>query len=293
MFENVYAIANNYSQNTGFALNTPVSYAFGDSQIDASESLKKYAVSGMVQSTYLSGLSPNEPGKFNMYFEEFGTILREAAYLKIRYDRYPALYATIAKTFSNSRGYTISGFSAGAYGAEFLIFNATNSILSIDSSSSEYLRISGITFTQESEKQLTVDEYFSKKSDFSNPIIVDGNLVSYPQKAKEIYQDIKNSRTTYGRKEFAINPVYVQTQDDANSLMSWMVEKVMKPKKSLGVKLFGALNLQLGDIVKVDYQDADEIDLAVSSDSRFVVYNIEYSNSGNGPELTAFLSEVV
>jgi hypothetical protein len=293
MFENVYAIANNYSQNTGFALNTPVSYSFGDSQIDASESLKKYAISGMVQSTYLSGLSPNEPGKFNMYFEEFGTILREAAYLKIRYDRYPALYATIAKTFSNSRGYTISGFSAGAYGAEFLIFNATNSILSIDSSSSEYLRILGITFTQESEKQLTVDEYFSKKSDFSNPAIVDGNLVSYPQKAKEIYQDIKNSRTTYGRKEFAINPVYVQTQDDANSLMSWMVEKVMKPKKSLGVKLFGALNLQLGDIVKVDYQDADKVDLAVSSDSRFVVYNIEYSNSGNGPELTAFLSEVV
>ena len=293
MFENVYAIANNYSQNTGFALNTPVSYSFGDSQIDASESLKKYAISGMVQSTYLSGLSPNEPGKFNMYFEEFGTILREAAYLKIRYDRYPALYATIAKTFSNSRGYTISGFSAGAYGAEFLIFNATNSILSIDSSSSEYLRILGITFTQESEKQLTVDEYFSKKSDFSNPVILDGNLVSYPQKAKEIYQDIKNSRTTYGRKEFAINPVYVQTQDDANSLMSWMVEKVMKPKKSLGVKLFGALNLQLGDIVKVDYQDADEIDLAVSSDSRFVVYNIEYSNAGNGPELTAFLSEVV
>jgi hypothetical protein len=293
LFENVYAIANNYSQNTGFALNTPVSYAFGDSQIDASESLKKYAISGMVQSTYLSGLSPNEPGKFNIYFEEFGTIIREAAYLKVRYDRYPALYATIAKTFNKARGYTISGFNAGAYGAEFLIFNATNSILSIDSSSAEYLTISGITFTQEAEKQLTVDDYFNKNSDFSNPVIVDGNLVSYPQKAKEIYQDIKNSRTTYGRKEFAINPVYVQTQDDANSLMSWMVEKVMKPKKSLGVKLFGALNLQLGDIVKVDYQDASKIDLAVSSESRFVVYNIEYSNSGNGPEITAFLSEVV
>jgi hypothetical protein len=72
-----------------------------------------------------------------------------------------------------------------------------------------------------------------------------------------------------------------------------MVEKVMKPKKSIGVKLFGALNLQLGDIVKVDYQDSDKVDLAVSSDSRFVVYNIEYSNSGNGPEILAFLSEVV
>lgn len=293
MFENIYAIANNYSQNTGFALNTPVSYSFGDTQIDASESLRKYAVSGMVQSTYLSGLSPNEPGKFNMYFDEFGTILREAAYLKVRYDRYPALYATIAKTFSGSKGYTISGFNAGSYGAEFLIFNATNSILSLDSSSSEYLRIIGITFTQESEKQLTVDDYFSKKSDFSNPVVVGGNLVSYPQKAKELYQDIKNSRTTYGRKEFAINPVYIQTQDDANNLMSWMVEKVMKPKRSIGVKLFGALNLQLGDIVRVDYKDSNETDLAVSSDSRFVVYHIEYSNSGNGPDIMAFLSEVV
>lgn len=292
MFEHVYALANNYSQNSSFALNAPVNSAFGDPEIDVNESFRKYALSGMVQSTYLSGISPNEPAKYNIYFDEFGTIMREAAYLKIRYDRYPALYAKIAKTFNGIKGYTISGFQAGAYGAEFLIFNATNSLLALDSSSGNYLRINGITFTQESEQELTVDQFFAKKSDFSNPQITDGNLVTYPQKEKERYQDIKNSRLTNGRKEFSLNPIYIQTQDDANNLMAWMVDKVMKPKKSIGVKLFGLSNLQLGDIVQINYKDRNGKNLAISADSRFVVYNIEYSNSGQGPEIVAYLSEV-
>lgn len=292
MFEHIYALSNNYSQNSSFALNTPVSSVFGDSEVDVNESFRKYALSGMVQSTYLSGISPNEPAKFNIYFDEFGTIMREAAYLNIRYDTYPALYAKIAKTFNGIKGYVVSGFQAGAYGAEFLIFNATNNLLFLDSSSGNFLRINGITFTQESSQELTVDEFFAKKSDFSNPQISNGVLVSYPKKEKEKYQDIKNSRITNGRKEFAINPIYIQTQDDANSLMSWMVDKVMKPKKSIGVKLFGLVNLQLGDIVQINYKDKNDKNLAVSSDSRFVVYNIEYSNSGKGPEITAYLSEV-
>lgn len=292
MFEHVYALANNYSENASFILDTPLSYAFGDSEIDVNESFRKYAVSGMVQSTYLSGISSNEPSKYSMYFDEFGTILREAAYLKVRYDTYPALYAKIAKTFNNIKGYVVSGFHAGAYGAEFLIFNATNSLLYLDGSSGNYLRINGITFTQESSQELTVDQFFAKNSDFSNPQIIEGNLVSYPKKEKEKYQDIKNSRLTYGRKEFSLNPIYIQTQDDANNLMSWISEKVMKPKKSVGLKLFGLPTLQLGDIVQIKYQDKDGKDLAISSNDRFVVYNIEYSNSGNGPELTAFVSEV-
>lgn len=68
MFENVYALTNNYSQNTVFALDTPVSAAFGDNEINANESFRKYAMSGIIQSTYLSGISPSQPPKFNIYF---------------------------------------------------------------------------------------------------------------------------------------------------------------------------------------------------------------------------------
>lgn len=294
MFENIYALANNYSQNTGFSIDTPINSAFQDNEIDVNEAFRKYAMSGMIQSTYLSGLSPLEPPRYNMYFEEFGTIMREASYLNFKYDKaYPALYAKISPTFNLLKGYTVSGFIAGAYGAEFLIFNSTDTAISLDETTGNYLRIQGVTFTQQSPQELTVDDYFSKRGDFSNPQTVGSNLVFSPVKEKREYQDIKNSRTTYGKKEFTLDTPYVQTQDDANDLMKWIISKIMKPRLAVGVKLFGASTLQLGDIVNIDFKTSEGVDQVLSPDSRFVVYNIEYSNSGTGPDITAYLSEVV
>jgi hypothetical protein len=229
-----------------------------------------------------------------MYFEEFGSIMREAAYMKIRYDKaYPALYAKISPTYSNVKGYTVSGFQAGAYGAEFIIFNSTDTALSLDESTGNYLRIQGVTFTQESNHELSVDEYFSKNSDFSNPNIgTSGGIVESPLKVKKDYEDIKNSRITYGKKEFSISAPYIQTQDDANDLMGWIISKTMKPRKSIGLKIFGLPTLQLGDIVKVNYSDSENVDV-ISKDSRFVVYNISTSRSFEGPQTEVFLSEVI
>ena len=293
MFENIYSITNNYSQNTSYALSTPVNAIFSSDEIDVDEAFRKYALSGVIQASYLSSISPSEPPKYNMYYEEFGTIMREAAYFNIRYDKaYPALYAKLSPTFNKLKGYTTSGFLASSYGAEFMIFNATDTALSLDETSGNYLRIQGVTFTQESPHDLTVDEYFDKKSDYSNPQFSGQQLVSYPGKAKQEYQDIKVSRLTHGRKEFTLDTPYVQSHDDAENLMGWMISKIMKPRKSVGVNLFGLPILQLGDIVSINYKDNNNVDIVASEDSRFVVYQIEYSANPDGPEMTAFLSEV-
>lgn len=294
MFENIYAIANNYSENTISAINTPVSSVFDDDEISVSESFRKYSMSGIVKQTYLSGISPAEPPKYSMYFEEFGTIMREASYFNVRYDKaYPALYAKLSPTYNGIKGYTVSGFLAGAYGAEFLIFNATDTALALDETSGNYLRIQGVTFTQESKNELSVDEYFSKKSDFSNIDFVPTSTISSPSIAKQQYQDIKFSRLTHGKREFSLEAPYIQTQDDASSLMGWMISKIMKPRKSIGIKIFGMPILQLGDIVKIDYKTEDGVSEAGSPSSRFVVYNIEYNRSESGPSMTAYVSEVV
>jgi hypothetical protein len=65
----------------------------------------------------------------------------------------------------------------------------------------------------------------------------------------------------------------------------------MKPRKSVGVKMFANPMVQLGDIVKIDYV-ADGVNQVASSDDRFVVYNIEYSKDASGPDMTIYLSEV-
>ena len=293
MFENVYALCNNYSQNTSFSLGTPVNSVFGDSDIDASESFRKYALSGLVQSTYLSGVGSSESPKYNIYFEEFGTIMREVAEFNFKYDKaFPALTAKISPTFNKIKGFTVSGFRAGSYGAEFLIFNATDTALSLDETSGNYLRIQGITFTQQSSNTLTVDQYFNKNSLNSDPKFVADKLISNPFKLRSDYEDIKFSRMENGRKDFSLDATYVQSQDEAWDLMKWLIEKIAKPRKAIGVKIFSNPTIQLGDIVSLDYKE-NEIDTISNSSNRFVVYNIDFSRSSNGPEMQLFLSEVL
>jgi hypothetical protein len=65
---------------------------------------------------------------------------------------------------------------------------------------------------------------------------------------------------------------------------------------AVGVKIFGASTLQLGDIVNIDFsigEGQSSVNQVLPKESKFVVYNIEYSNNGSGPEITAYLSEVV
>jgi hypothetical protein len=228
-----------------------------------------------------------------MYFDEFGTIMRECAYFDIRYDRsYPALYAQLSPTLNRIKGYTTSGFQADSYGAEFLIFNATDTALNLDETTGNYLRIQGITFTQNTTYELTVDEYFKKKSNFSTPQLQGSAIITSPLVEKAKYDEIKQSRIIYGKNEFAIESPYIQSQDDAEDLMGWIINKVMSPKKAIGLQMFAIPTLQLGDIVTINYKDSDGLDLVTPTSTRFVIYNIAYGRSPDGPTMTIYLSEV-
>ena len=293
MFENIYALSQNYSQNSVFTVGETLSSAFGDNEISASESLRKYAMSGIVQATYLSGISSQQPPKYNLYFDEFGSIMRECAYFDVKYDRaYPALYAKLSPTFNNIKGYVSSGFYADSYGAEFLIFNATDTALNLDDTSGNYLRIQGVTFTQDTTHELTVDEYFKKRSNFSNPLLTGSSQIVSPQVEKQKFDEIKRSRMIYGNNEFTLDTPYIQTQDDAENLMGWIIDKLMVPKKSIGLKIFATPTIQLGDIVTINYKDSNNLDLVTSTNSRFIVYNIEYTRKIDGPEMNLYLAEV-
>jgi hypothetical protein len=293
IFQNIYALGNNYSDNTMQKIDTPVNSVFGDTEINVSEALSKYALNGFVQSVYLSSINPNTPPKENIYFEEFGTIMREAAYFDIKYEKaYPSFRSLILPTFNRVKSYVTSSFMPTAYGAEFIIFNATDSTISLADDSENYLQISGITFTQATQNQLSVDQYFNKKGELSNPTYVTSTTVESPLKIKESFNDIKFSRQKYGMLEFSLDAPYIQSHDDAYDLMGWLLSKVTSPRKAIGIDLFGMPTIQLGDIVEVDYTNKDSNEV-VSSSSRFVVYNIEYSKSVEGPSMTVYLSEVM
>jgi hypothetical protein len=279
LFENLFAIGDNSTKSNSPDTKKSV---FNEDKLD-NENYRKYLVNPAVLQTYLKELGPAHQPKYSLYYEEFGTIMREAAYFNIRYDKaYPALYSKISPTFNDSQGYVVSNFRANPYGAEFLIFNATDFALNLDESTGNYLRIQGVTFTQQSAHDLTVDEYFQKNSDLNN--------YSNYSNLNNRYIDIQNSRNTYGKKDFTITGNYIQSLDTANNLMTWMVDKVMHPKKSVGVTIFANPMIQLGDIVTIDYNIDNVLQ---NSTARFVVYHISYSRSQDGPEMKLYLSEVV
>jgi hypothetical protein len=126
----------------------------------------------------------------------------------------------------------------------------------------------------------------------SDPQFSGSSLVSYPFKFAKDYEDIKLSRMSYGKKDFSLQVPYIQSHDAAENLMSWVIKKIMKPRKSVGIRIFANPMIQLGDIVNLNYIDND-IDMVAPSSSRFVVYNIEYQKNQDGPEMKIFLSEVV
>jgi hypothetical protein len=294
MFENLYALSNNYSQNSDASLGPIANEIFTNkTDISSNEAFRKYSINGIVQPTYLSGINPSQPPKYNIYYEEFGSIFREMAYFNVKYDKaYPALYSMISPTFNKIRGYTVSGYFGGAYGAEFLVFNATDTFLFLDETVGNYLRIQGITFTQDSRYDLTVDGYFEKTSNFANPQLKEDMTILSPGTQKEMYNDIKNSRITYGRNQFSLDSIYIQSADAANNLMKWLISKIMKPRRSVGVSIFANPTIQLGDIVSIDYSDsADEV--TFEPEKRFVVYSIDYKKDNSGPSMTLYLSEVV
>jgi hypothetical protein len=293
MFENVYALANNYSQNSSESLGPIANEIFTNkTEISSNEAFRKYSINGIVQPTFLSGINSAQPPQYNLFYEEFGSIFREAAYFNIKYDKaYPALYSMISPTFNKLRGYTVSGFFGGAYGAEFLIFNATDTFLFFDETVGNYLRIQGITFTQDSRYDLTVDNYFEKTSNFANPQIKEDMTILSPSTQKELYNDIKTSRITYGRNQFTLDSIYIQSADAANNLMKWLISKIMKPRKSVGVSVFANPTIQLGDIISIDYSDSNN-ELGFDPDKRFIVYSIDYRKDPSGPGMTLYMSEV-
>jgi hypothetical protein len=297
MFENVYALSANYSKNRDIKVvkgkNSLVADSLGLRQTKVgTDGQLNYSINDILQTTFFSNVGTNG-SDYNLYYEEFGTIMRECAYLNVKFDKaYPSLLSKIASGNDKTKGYTVSGFNPTPYGAEFIIFNNTDRWLSIGSGTGNPLSIIGLTLTNDTQNELTVDDYFAKRSDLSDTEFVSDSLFNNPSLARESYIDIKNSRMTYGKKDFSLDSIYIQTQDAANNIMGWIIKKIMRPRRSVGIQVFGMPIIQLGDIVEIEY-DAEGINQISAGDTRFVVYSIETNVDAEGPTMSVYLSEVV
>jgi len=273
MFENLFALKNIKEED--------VSLGERIKNTISAESLRKYSLPLVVQNTFLPSISTETKPTVDFYFEEFGTIMRECAYFNIKYDQaYPALIAKIVPPFTVEKSYQISGFLPGSYGAEFLIFNTTDKIINLSETSTNAIMIQGITFTQNISNVLTVDDYFRELSNFSDPVITNSNLIVSPGRSEKIYDSLKNSRSIYGNKSFSLDSVYIQNEDSAKDIMKWILDKTIRPRKVFEINTFATAHIQLGDIIKIDFDLPEGVKM-VDENKRFVVISAQYGRSSS------------
>lgn len=292
MFENVYALRQSLVNSvSGQVAAMPKSKKDLFGRGSNVSSFKRYGISGVVRDSYLSGVG-GAGLRYSMYFDEFGTIMRECAYFDIKYDKaYPALTSQISPPLNENPAYVVSGYRAGSYGAKFLVFNVMDKAINLDETSGNYLRIQGVTFTQNTQHELTMDEYYNETSSLSDPDITDSGLVVKPPRAeKNKFKTLKINRMKYGMTEWSFESNYVQSQGAARSLMEWLSEKTTRARKLVGIEIFYNPLVQLGDVVSFLYQEGG-VDKIAPEDTKFIVYNIEYSRTSEGPTMTLYVSE--
>lgn len=73
--------------------------------------------------------------------------------------------------------------------------------------------------------------------------------------------------------------------------MEWMIEKTLRPRKNINVTVFGTPQIQLGDIVTINYDMPEGVKF-VDPSKQFVVYAMDHSRNNAGMSTTLGLSEV-
>ena len=285
MFDNVFAID---TINKNLTKDVVKSAEIFDNSMTSNISYSKHSLGPIIVGGFLSKISPSKILENQIYYEEFGTIMRECAYFNVKFDKtYPALRSIIAPVHQSISGYMVTGYTATPYRAEFLIFNTTDFSIDLGGGKDKgtSLLIQGVGFAQETAKDLTVDEFYGNKSVF-------GTNKQYTKNYKDRYTDIKNNRLAYGSKAFTIDSIYIQSEDTAKELMGYIIKKISKPRRAVGVQVFGMPIIQLGDLVNFYYDPATVLPNSVT-DNNFVVYAIEHDTSEQGSSTMLYLSEVV
>jgi hypothetical protein len=73
--------------------------------------------------------------------------------------------------------------------------------------------------------------------------------------------------------------------------MDWLINKTLRPRKSITLEVFGVPHIQLGDIVNIDLDLPDGYKF-VDTDTKFVVTSMSYSRVPEGPSISMGVVEI-
>ena len=172
---------------------------------------------------YNSNNDPVEAEGLKESIDEFGSVVREIAYIKQKFDSRP-LFPIYWSTGANNLA-TIIGSKMSSFGAEAYILNNASTRIPLSDGGLNTLSINGNNLSESGEVIYSTDE--TSEYSFKEPIIFDST--------------------------------WIQNQEDARQLAEWIKEKVVNKSRVVTMSIFGNPLISVGDIVSIlnTYQGFD------------------------------------
>lgn len=241
----------------------------------------------------------------SVYYEEFGTTAREVKNIKAKFDVYPVMISQIAKRPIFDRAFSISGYNADPYHANFMLWSQADRLLDLGAEETT-VSIIGLPFADNEEKSLTIDAFLTGQYEGSS------TAVSYDQ-GNAFRKDLLNARSAGQTEKIEFESLFIQNSDYATKMMRWLSGFMGREMTTLTVTAFGVPHLQIGDIVTVDYDipyltedtvpegtvltPLDPLYVQkhiafIDNNKRFMIQSISVDRDNEGPEYVLRLVEM-
>lgn len=242
--ENFWAVAGNTSSFDGQE-NGPISIDYGFSD------LKKFGeLSGALDDEYL------KTQKYKIFYEEFGSVVRECKFFNAPYTAFPVTKATYIKNNNERERYAVSNFSSGSFAGQLFVINLSKGLIDIGSGGKDVgivpLQISGTVLSDLGERTIYLDDIVRSSGRY------------------DLIKKMRSSARKNGKPTSVdITGAFIGSQSHAKDLANFYIDKLSTESVVVSAETFGNPCYQLGDIVVAKF-----IEQSVSSWGQYVVTGI-------------------
>jgi len=210
------------------------------------------------------------------YFNDFAKVVRQVKKYDIRYINGPARLARLIDVSRVNPQYAIKSQKYTPFGAEIVVMNTSPGAIALSEEVGLPLYIYGICLEELSNGSISMDSLYDKTIDYKKKTV-----------------DISFNRSRSGEKSFSLDSVFIQSPDTARSLMRWVVDNCSHERAMVEMEVFPNPIIELGDKVKILAKDRGYYPSNEShGDKTFIVSDISYSVSSEGPSMTIKAIEV-
>lgn len=234
--------------------------------------LQKAAQKSLLPPGFTTAIVGNQ--SVRVFYEDFGRVVREARKFNVTFSS-PSIYSMPISLSRVNPAYNVANYSFSSYGAEFWVFNTSNSSINISQGTALPLSIAGVAINKLNPGEVKLSDYIKTRVGEDN------------EKALLLERNIKK----YGSNAYTVSGEYINSMQQANSILSWILENSTKTKKTIAAQVFPNPLLELGDKVRIFYPELG-YSYTQQGDKVYYIHSISYSVDNEGPKMSISVREI-